>query len=47
MFDDCTAAAAHFGETHAESGFCELPRGFRSGEAAADDVDVEGHGRVT
>ena len=39
------AAAAHFAEADAQAGFGELPGGFASGEAAADDVDVEGHGR--
>ena len=38
------AAAAHFAEAHAQARLGELPSGFRAGEAAADDVDVEGHG---
>ena len=32
--------AAHFGEANLEAGFGQLPRGFGSGEAAADDVNV-------
>ncbi len=32
--------AAHFAEAHLEAGLGELPGGFGSGEAAADDVDV-------
>ena len=38
------AAAAHFAEAHAQARLGELPGGFGSGEPAADDVDVEGHG---
>ena len=38
------AAAAHLAEPHPEAGLGQLPRGFGPGEAAADDVDVEGHG---
>ncbi len=34
-------AAAHFTEADFEPRFGELPRSFGSGEAAADDVDVE------
>jgi len=37
------AAAAHFTQPHAQAGLGQLPRGFRSGEPAADDVDVEVH----
>ena len=37
------AAAAHFAEAHAQARLGELPGGFGTGEAAADDVDVEGH----
>ena len=38
------AAAAHFAQAHAQARLGELPRGLGSGEAAADDLDVEGHG---
>ena len=38
------AAAPHFAEADAKPGFGELPCGFGPCEAAADDVDVEGHG---
>ena len=42
------AAAAHFAEPYAQARLGELPGGFGPGEAAADDVDVEGHrGAVT
>ena len=37
------AAAAHLAQAHAQAGLRQLPRGFGSGEAAADDVNVEGH----
>ena len=37
------AAAAHFAQADAEARLGELPGGFGAGEAAADDVDVEGH----
>ena len=37
------AAAAHFAQAHAQARLGELPGGFGTGEAAADDVDVEGH----
>ena len=37
------AAAAHFRESHAKTGLGELPCGFGSGEAAADDVNVVTH----
>ncbi len=37
------AAAAHFGEAHLEARFGELPGGFGTGEAAADDVNIVGH----
>ena len=36
--------AAHFAQADAKPRFGELPRGFGPGQAAADDVDVEGHG---
>ena len=39
------AAAAHFAEAHAEASLGELPGGLRSGETAADDVNVEGMAR--
>jgi len=39
------AAPAHFAEPDAQARLGELPRGFRASEAAADDMDVEGHGR--
>jgi hypothetical protein len=40
----CALDAAHFGEADLEAGFGQLPRGFGTGEAAADDVNVV-HGR--
>src|SRR5690349_3180681 len=39
--------AAHFAETNAISGLGKLPRGFRTGEAAANDVNVEHAGAVS
>src|SRR5688572_27184575 len=36
-------AAAHFGEADLYPGLCKLPRRFRSGEAAADDVHLICH----
>ena len=40
------AAAAHFAEANLESGLGELPRGFGSGEPAADDVNLMRHAGV-
>jgi hypothetical protein len=37
------AAAAHFGQAHAKPRLGQLPRRFRSGEPAADDMDVMSH----
>ncbi|PAV92953.1 hypothetical protein WR25_00324 [Diploscapter pachys] len=37
------AAAAHLGQAHAKPRFGQLPRRFRSGEPAADDMDVMSH----
>ena len=37
------AAAAHLAEPHAKARLGELPGGLGPGEAAADDLDVEGH----
>ena len=34
------AAAAHLGQPHLHAGLGELPGGLRSGEAAADDMDL-------
>ena len=38
------APAAHFGQAHLEPGLGQLPRRFRPGQPAADDVNVMGHG---
>ena len=38
------AATAHFAEAHGQASLGELPRRLASGEAATDDMDVEGHG---
>jgi len=38
------ATAPHLGKAHTQAGFGELPGSFASGESAADDVNVEGHG---
>ena len=35
------AATAHLAQPHPQTGFAQLPCDFRTGEAAADDVDVE------
>jgi hypothetical protein len=37
------ATTTHLAEAHVEAGLGELPRRFRSGEAAADNVDVVLH----
>src|SRR5204862_7984028 len=37
------SAAAHFGETNAKSRLGQLPGSLGSGQAATDDVHVEGH----
>ena len=37
------AAAAHFAQADAQARLGQLPGRFGPGEAAADDVDVEGH----
>ena len=39
------APATHLGQPHAQARFGQLPRGLRSGEATADDVDVVSHDR--
>jgi hypothetical protein len=36
-------AAAHFAKANANARFGKLPRSLAAGEAAADDLDVEGH----
>ena len=38
-------SAAHFGQAHFVPRLGQLPRRFRSGEAAADDMDIVVHGR--
>ena len=37
------AAAAHFAQADLQPGLGQLPRRFRPGQPAADDVDIEGH----
>ena len=40
------SGAAHLAEADFHAGLGELPGSFRSGETAADDMDLIGHGRV-